>query len=772
MATHRYWRITITQSTSGASNIISLYEVEMRGVVDGADLCSGGTGSASHNDSTAYKLFDDNASLYWSNGGPAETCWFQYDFAGGDVEIKQLWFLPRYASQCPKDFILSSSDNGTDWSQEAAWSDITDWSAGVGKNISIPGPIAKKQLAQPFDANLDKTNRQPAPLGIFVENWHNNHYSAEILKSNSHLYPIKIDKKIASLYSPCVEVTNQHSFSLTLAHKQQQPYKRWLLSYSQQPIYYHLSKPKSQKWSIQHRITAALNRPFSQTETTFATSNQIADFLVFNPVCATQSTYWNLLNADNLQQISLPLIKLNGLTILLTNLTIRASQSDFDWQVEMALADESSWQNLNLDEEFTLEVCGEIFVLIVEAKKVVREGNKKHIRTLIAKSPIVKHGAPRAAAIDKDWDTTKQAKEIVVELLQETVDWQQIDWPITAGKLSYKNETPLHTVHNIVSAVGGVVNSRPDGSLLIQGKFPISPSGWETATPDHIFTDSTDNLAITQSYRAKKQFDKITITNQDPRRKTGFLALDLDRRQDGPNRGKTHFQPGDTTHLLLTPTPGITPTTITPSTANIINNGEVTYQVTEYLPFINSDQAKLNRPIEQIEQFVWLGSDLGTPNLDKDGQTITTPQNGIAMLKIIGSAKSYSYQYMAPLKLGGLDSFPVAFASSGQGITAETDTVTVMRNNGQKPAADIFAPLLGSKPALQARAQHELNLGEPLQVVEVRTIYRPGLAPGQLIEIHDALFGRTFRGIITDLIHELDSNTQTSKLTISKKQIS
>jgi hypothetical protein len=235
------------------------------------------------------------------------------------------------------------------------------------------------------------------------------------------------------------------------------------------------------------------------------------------------------------------------------------------------------------------------------------------MRTLIAKSPVVKHDAPRALAIDREWSTTKQAKEIVEELLQETVQWQQIDWPITAGKLSYKNETPLQTVHNIVSGVGGVVNSRPDGTLLIQGKFPISLSEWATATPSHIFTDATDNLATAQSYQATNRFDKITITNQDPNREQGFLALDLDRRDDGPNRGKTHFQPGDTTHLLLTPTPGITPTTITPSTANIINNGEVSYQVTEYLPFINENQTKLNCPIEEIEQYIWLGSDLGTP---------------------------------------------------------------------------------------------------------------------------------------------------------------
>ncbi|MBF0193478.1 MAG: discoidin domain-containing protein [Magnetococcales bacterium] len=769
MATHRYWRITITQSTSGASNIISLYEVELRSVVGGADLCNGGSSSASHNNSTAYKLFDNNSSLYWSNGGPSETCWFQYDFSGGDVDIKQLWFLPRYSSQCPKDFTLSSSDNGADWTQEAVWSGITDWSGGVDKSFEIPGPIATNQLNKPFDINFATINQQPAPLGLFIEKWLYKPYSTAILKSNIQTYPISLTQEFALPYSPCVEVKNQHNFGITLTCLQQQPFKRWLLSYSRQPIYFQLSSSKPQEWAIRSNLTTILKQTYSQTYPISMVLRQISDLLEFNPIYVFQHKYWDILQTTNLQQISPLIIKLNGLPINVSNLTIQTSQDSYSWQVEMVFADESSWQNLNIDEQFNLDVSGEVFVLIVDEKRVVREGYNKHSRTLTAKSPIVKHEYPRATVINRDWNKTKQAKEIVEEILDETTVWQQIDWPIEAGKLSFTNKTPIQAAYDIVTSAGGVVNSGPDGAIIIREKFPISPVEFDNATPDHIFTDTTDNLGISESYQSTNKFDKVTIHNQDPKQNGGFLAIDLDSREDSPNRGKTKFQPGDTTHILLTPSPGIVPTAITPSTANIVNNGEVIYTDTQYLTFLNETQAKLTRPIEHIEQYLWLGSDLGTPALDGDGQQITTSIKGVSILKIIGKAKSHSYQYMAPLTLGGQNSFPVVFSSSCEANNTTIKSITAERNSGQSPTKDIIAPLLSSEAALNARAQQELDLGEALQIVEVTTIFRPGLAPGQLIEVHDALYGRTFRGLLIELFHSINNNTQTSKLTISKK---
>lgn len=138
LAAHRYWRVYITASTAGASMLVSAYEVEMRATVGGADQCSGGTASASHEDANAYKLFD-NATTYWVNGSPSEDTWFQYDFgSGNDAAVAELSITPRYDSQAPEDFSLQYSDNGTDFTDANAWTGVTDWIGGVEKLFEIP----------------------------------------------------------------------------------------------------------------------------------------------------------------------------------------------------------------------------------------------------------------------------------------------------------------------------------------------------------------------------------------------------------------------------------------------------------------------------------------------------------------------------------------------------------------------------------------------------------------------------------------------------------
>jgi hypothetical protein len=141
--THRYWRIYITESTA-PDNIIRGYEAEFRGSVGGPDQCTGGTASASHNSSTAYKLFNDNgASDYWiSNTSPSMPCWFQYDFGSGNaVAVAEWGFMPGNSgsdiTQSPKAFSLQWSDDGTSFTTLKSWSDVTSWTAGVQKLFAI-----------------------------------------------------------------------------------------------------------------------------------------------------------------------------------------------------------------------------------------------------------------------------------------------------------------------------------------------------------------------------------------------------------------------------------------------------------------------------------------------------------------------------------------------------------------------------------------------------------------------------------------------------------
>ena len=498
-------------------------------------------------------------------------------------------------------------------------------------------------------------------------------------------------------------------------------------------------------------------------------SRQPSDLLIYNQVSGKQRRYWDLAATGNLQQVWLPTIKINGLPAAITDLVIKASQDHFGWQAEIGVADESSWLALELDQQFILEIDQESFTLLLDDKSSHRDGEGNHVRTLLAISPAARHALPRAVLISREWQESLLAKDIVEELLGEPVNWQLLNWPIMGGRLKVSEQSPLQTVQAIASAIGGVVNSHCDGTIKLQARFPLAVDAWDGAVVDHTFSDVADNLEIRQSHRRQRYFDHITIYDGDPEQSSGFLTIDIDRRESGPNRGKTRFSPGETTHLLLTPGPGVEPTAITTSTANVIAQGRVTYDVVDDLAFVNSDKGRLSRPISQVVQYSWLGSDLGTPVLAADGMTVTTPNRGTAILRLMGVTTAESYQFQSPKQLDGLDSFPVAFSCSGTSSQSAVGAVTLQKNNGSYPGGSVISELLTSDAALRERGEQELNRAALLGQVEIAALYRPGLAPGQLVEVHDAHFGQTFRGMLTAVIHKIDNRGPRSNLTLVKK---
>ncbi|MBF0460589.1 MAG: DUF2460 domain-containing protein [Magnetococcales bacterium] len=146
---HRFWRLNITQSNSGTSMNISLYEVEMRGSVGGVDQCVYGVPSTLHSSSLAYMLFDDDYTTnYWGNGSPAQTSWIVYDFgAGHAVKVAQFGIWPYGTTNTPKAFTLDYSDDGSTWTTKDSWSGLTTgWTSGVGRLFatSLPPSIVNQ----------------------------------------------------------------------------------------------------------------------------------------------------------------------------------------------------------------------------------------------------------------------------------------------------------------------------------------------------------------------------------------------------------------------------------------------------------------------------------------------------------------------------------------------------------------------------------------------------------------------------------------------------
>lgn len=171
MAAHQHWRIYVTEfgifSTSNTA--IYLSEVEMRAVAGGANLCSGGTASASSASSgSAANAFDGSTSTFWGTGSfpTVPGVWLRYSFAAPvdivQVVLKSYSVAPEYA---PRSCDIQWSDDGTTWTTLFSASGMTNWQSATSYTATLGGANPIRATAQ----SLETLAEMAAPVRATVQ---------------------------------------------------------------------------------------------------------------------------------------------------------------------------------------------------------------------------------------------------------------------------------------------------------------------------------------------------------------------------------------------------------------------------------------------------------------------------------------------------------------------------------------------------------------------------------------------------------------------------
>lgn len=136
--TATYWRLRFASGPWNA-NYVSLSEIEMRATEGGADQCSGGTATASTENTgigaTAAKAFDnDNSTVWETTSGNGVNSWIRYQFASA-VAVNEI-SVRNWASwplEAPKDIVVEYSNDGSSWTEAWTISQCYAWAAGETK---------------------------------------------------------------------------------------------------------------------------------------------------------------------------------------------------------------------------------------------------------------------------------------------------------------------------------------------------------------------------------------------------------------------------------------------------------------------------------------------------------------------------------------------------------------------------------------------------------------------------------------------------------------
>lgn len=138
---YRYWRIYV--QTNGGSNNICICEIELRGSVGGSDLTTPSTPATASSSEFGYgpeKMIDNNnitTSWYTSAGAIADQ-WARFDMVSA-VYVAQVTIMPTASaySAAPKDFKIQGSNDGTNFTDVKAFTNVTGWAYNTLKTFNL-----------------------------------------------------------------------------------------------------------------------------------------------------------------------------------------------------------------------------------------------------------------------------------------------------------------------------------------------------------------------------------------------------------------------------------------------------------------------------------------------------------------------------------------------------------------------------------------------------------------------------------------------------------
>ena len=194
-----------------------------------------------------------------------------------------------------------------------------------------------------------------------------------------------------------------------------------------------------------------------------------------------------------------------------TSARVSCDQGQPVWIAEFTLASRESYAQIATGDPIELDVMGEIYTLRVDGRTMRRSlGSEQY--TISAISPLGFMDAPWAAETTIHYAEPVDAKTAVEALLESTVHWHLPTWIIPAGALSMAGVTPLQAVRAIVEAVGGVIESFPNGEINCRLRDPVNVPDYAAATIDQYFTDN-DWVTLGSADAPEKGFNRVMVSN-------------------------------------------------------------------------------------------------------------------------------------------------------------------------------------------------------------------------------------------------------------------
>lgn len=201
-----------------------------------------------------------------------------------------------------------------------------------------------------------------------------------------------------------------------------------------------------------------------------------------------------------------------GVVIDPSTITISAGLAEYCLSCTLQLARQADYLACVVGEELVVTVNGETYRFFVEGRGRSRDhGSTGYTVQGMSRTALL--GAPYASPVAVE--LSGMASTIICSLAPGyTVQWDTLDWYIPAGILLPADKTVLDTIRDIAHAAGAIVQTEPDGTLVIQPDYIAAVPTWPTRPPDYFLTDAVDFFTDAANFEYRDGFNRFLVSDQ------------------------------------------------------------------------------------------------------------------------------------------------------------------------------------------------------------------------------------------------------------------
>lgn len=97
--------------------------------------------------------------------------------------------------------------------------------------------------------------------------------------------------------------------------------------------------------------------------------------------------------------------------------------------------------------------------------------------------------------------------------------------------------------------------------------------------------------------------------------------------------------------------------------------------------------------------------------------------------------------------------------------------ILVVRGLGDRPGSDIENPAISTVEVALQRGRNEIDRHSGLQEVSITSVAKPTARLGLLVEVHDALMGKSWRGKVSGITHTFSAEGPYTEFTVERDDL-